>query len=65
MPPLPEGCAITAVALPLRVQLTDHALSGDANTQCCLGLRGVLQGGEERCFGRPTQTFFVDLIKRK
>lgn len=35
VPPLPEGCAIVAVALPLGARLKEYARSGDAITQCC------------------------------
>lgn len=42
MPPLPEGCAIVAVASPLRARLREYARSADAIAQCCLeGRRGV------------------------
>lgn len=65
MPPLPEGCAIVAVALPLEVRLRASARSGDTITQCCLDERGgvLRRRGKLRRYGEH-QTFFVDLAKR-
>lgn len=43
MPPLPEECAIVAVALPREGRRKEYARSGDAITQCCLGKRGIFK----------------------
>lgn len=60
VPPLPEGCAIVAVALPPEAGHEGHTRSGDAITQCCLTGTGV--EGEEKCFGTADTNLAVDLI---
>lgn len=56
VPPLPEGCAIVAVASPQAAGLEDYTRSGDAIMQCCLEREGVSKAERGAAPARRTRT---------